>query len=249
MEELEWTVGGLAELAGVTVRTLHHYDRIGLLRPAALTDSGHRLYSARQLHRLHLIRLYVAAGLPLSQIARILDDPGFDRIHALRQHRDRLTERVAQTRALITNLDQLIRGEDMAADKMFDGLQPAELEEEARQRWGETDAWKVSKHRTARYTPADWSSMKQELEAIEARLAALLAAGAEARGAEAMAAAEQLRQHTDRWFYPCSHEMHACLGQSYTDDPRFQAHYDKRAEGLAVFVRDAIQANTAQHRS
>ena len=248
MDEANWTVGDLAEMAGVTVRTLHHYDRIGLLHPMAWTASGYRLYEAPQLDRLHLIRLYASAGVPLPEIRRILDDPGFDRITALKHHRQRLAEQQRQTRALITNLDRLIRGETVSTDSMFDGTQPKEWEEEAKERWGQTDSWKISKRRTKKYTPADWKRIRGEQEDIEATLAALMAAGTPADGPEAMDAAEQARLHTDRWFYPCSHTAHAGLGKMYTDDPRFAAHYDKRSAGLSVYVRDAILANTARHQ-
>ena len=135
----------------------------------------------------------------------------------------------------------------MPADDLIDGLQPAELEAEAKERWGTTESWKTAQQRTRGYKQADWTALRTEVSAIEADLAALMAAGTPADDAAAMDAAERHRLHIDRWFYPCPHAMHAMLGQTYTDDPRFEAYYEKRAAGLARFVRDAIAANTARH--
>ena len=116
---------------------------------------------------------------------------------------------------------------------------------EARERWGHTDAYKESARRTKGYSEEDWARIKSEMEAIEARFADLMVAGSPADGDEAMAAAEEARLHIDRNFYPCSHEMHAALGEMYTADARFSAHYEDRAAGLAGYVSAAIKANAA----
>ena len=120
--------------------------------------------------------------------------------------------------------------------------------EEARQRWGETDAYKESARRTKKYTPEDWTRIEAEVEAVESGLAAAMTAGEAADGARAMDLAEQARLHIDRNFYPCSHTMHVGLADMYTADPRFTAHYDDRAPGLAAFVANAIRANAARIR-
>jgi len=118
--------------------------------------------------------------------------------------------------------------------------------EEARERWGHTEAYKESARRTKQYTPEDWAKIKAEAEAVEAGLAALLRAGEPAEGVKAMELAEQARLHIDRWFYPCPHRMHVGLADMYTADPRFTAHYDEREPGLAAFVAAAIRANAAR---
>jgi hypothetical protein len=123
---------------------------------------------------------------------------------------------------------------------------PKAHEAEARERWGGTDAYKESTRRTRSYTPEQWTAIKAELEGIESRLAELLGAGATPESDEAMDAAEAARLHIDRWYYPCSHAMHAGLAEMYTSDDRFKAHYDDRAEGLAHFVAEAIRANAVR---
>jgi len=115
--------------------------------------------------------------------------------------------------------------------------------DEARERWGDTEAYKESARRTKRYKAEDWAKIKAEGEAVEAAMAALLSSGEAADGPKAMDLAERARLHIDRWFYPCSRAMHAALAEMYTADARFAAHYEERAAGLAAFVADAIRAN------
>lgn len=120
--------------------------------------------------------------------------------------------------------------------------------DEARERWGHTEAYKESARRTKRYKPEDWARIKAEGEAVEAGMAALLSSGEAADGVKAMDLAEQARLHIDRWFYPCSHAMHVALADMYTTDGRFAAHYEERAPGLAAFVAGAIRANARRKR-
>ena len=133
----------------------------------------------------------------------------------------------------------------MSDTDLFGGFDPAEYEDEVKERWGETDAYKESSRRTASYTKDDWKRMGAESEEIEAALAALLVAGGSADSEDAVALAERARLHIDRWFYPCSREMHAMIAEGYVTDPRFTKHYEDRQAGLAQFVRDAIVANAA----
>jgi MerR family transcriptional regulator, thiopeptide resistance regulator len=115
--------------------------------------------------------------------------------------------------------------------------------DEARERWGDTEAYKESARRTKQYKADDWAKIKAEGEAVEAGMAELLRAGRPADGAEAMDLAEQARLHIHRWFYPCSYKMHVGLADMYLADARFTAHYEERAVGLAAFVAQAIKAN------
>ena len=116
-------------------------------------------------------------------------------------------------------------------------------EDEARERWGKTSAYRESARRTRGYGDAEWAQIRAEAEEIERGFAAALAAGEPADGERATGLAEAARRHIDRWFYPCSREMHRALGEMYTADERFRAHYDERAEGLATYVAAAIDAN------
>jgi len=115
--------------------------------------------------------------------------------------------------------------------------------QEGHERWGETDAYTESLRRAKRYSKEDWEQIQEQGGENEARMMALLTAGEDPEGSEAMAVAEAMRLQISRWFYPCSHEMHVGLADMYEADPRFKAYYDKRGEGFAGFVAGAIRAN------
>ena len=118
-------------------------------------------------------------------------------------------------------------------------------EAETRQRWGDTEAFAESRRRTKAYGEEDWKRLKGEADEILERIAALVVAGASPSSTEGMDLAEEHRLHIDRWFYPCSHRMHAALGEMYTADPRFRATFEQRAEGLADYLAAAIRANAS----
>ena len=126
---------------------------------------------------------------------------------------------------------------------LFNGFNPAQYEEEARQRWGTTDAFAESQKRTARYTPDDWKALQSEQAALYNAANAALQAGTPASSTEAMDIAERHRLSIDRWFYPCSHEMHRGLASMYESDERFRQSLDQHGTGLAAFLAKAIRAN------
>ena len=250
------TIGQVAALAGVTVRTLHHYDRIGLLVPANRSGSGYRLYGRADLERLQQIRLLRELHFGLEAVGQMLDAPAYDRRSALVAQKELLLERQERTARIIRGVEEALAAleeeREMDTETMFDGLDDfdhAQYQDEAGERWGHTDAHKESMRRTRRYGSRDWARIKEEGEQVVGGLARLMAGGAHAAGREAMELAEQHRLHIDRWFYPCSRAMHRNLAEMYTADPRFEAYFEKVAEGLAVFVQDAIRANEARWRN
>jgi len=243
------TVGDVARMARISVRTLHHYDQIGLVKPSR-TDAGYRLYTERDVERLQQALFYRELGFPLEEIARILADPAFDRRRALVDQRELLVERADQARALVALIDRTIealeRGEDLSEEGLFDGFQPSRYEEEARERWGETPEHEESVARTRRYGKEDWQAIRAEAAAIVEGFAAAFDAGTPATRPEAMGLAERHRQHITRWFYGCSFEIHVGLGEMSVADPRFSAHYEPVREGLAQYICDAIRANAVR---
>lgn len=225
------TVKQVAQLAKVSVRTLHHYDEIGLLPPSGRTEAGYRLYDDRDLERLQQILIYRQLDFSLEAIQQLLDDPTFDRRRALAEQRQMLLERIEQTHQVIRAIDAALEGQ-----MSFDGL-----EEEAKERWGDTEPYREAMRRTKKYKDEDWTRIKAEAAEIECEMAALLEGGAAPESDEAQRLAERHRQHIERWFYPCDRAMHANLADLYVSDPRFAAHYDKRRAGLAQFVAAAIR--------
>ncbi len=247
------TVGQMAEVAGVTVRTLHHYDTLGLLTPGARSAAGYRLYEEADYERLQEILFYRELGFGLEGINTILRDPEYDRAGALRHQRDLLVVRKDRLQTMIgaveTALDAHEKGITMTKEEMFEvfgDFDPEAHEGEVEERWA-GPALEQSKRRTKRYGKDQWKEAMAEGEAITAELAEQLKSGGTPQDVAAMDLAEQHRLHIDRWFYDCSHEMHAGLGNMYVADPRFTEHYEKYAPGLAEFVKAAIEANRERH--
>jgi MerR family transcriptional regulator, thiopeptide resistance regulator len=241
------TVGEVAQLAGLTIRALHHYDELGLLSPSGRSEAGYRLYSDDDLARLREILIWRALGFSLTEIAALLDDPGHDRLVALERQRELIEREFDRLGALADAVDAAIdahrNGAELEVDTMFDGFDPTEYEHEARERWGDTEAYRESARRTQSYGEAEWSEIRGESSEVVDGLAALMRAGEPAEGAAARVLAERHREHLSRWFYPCSAQMHRDLGEMYVADDRFAQVYESEAPGLAAYFRDAIVAN------
>lgn len=250
------TVSEVARISGVSVRALHHYDEIGLLRPSQRSGAGYRLYSAGDLERLQQILFFRALEVPLNEVARIMTDPDYDVGATLRSQREMLVAKVTHVRELIRTIDAAIDRVEKGTKEMttetttddelsslFEGFDPGTYEEEAKKKWGDTPAYAESRRRTAAYTKADWARYKGEAQANGLRFAAAMDAGLPAESPEAMDAAEEHRLLIDRWFYPCSRQFHVNLGEMYVSDARFTANIDKLRPGLAAYQRAAFAAN------
>jgi MerR family transcriptional regulator, thiopeptide resistance regulator len=248
-----YTIGEVAGLAGTTVRTLHHYDRIGLLSPTERGDNGYRRYLPEDLERLQTILFYRELDLGLERIAALLDGEEDPLTHLRRQHA-LLLERRARLDRLVTTLETTMdarrSGVDLTPEEqleVFGDFDPAEHAAEAEQRWGDTDAYAQSRARTARYTAEDWRQVKAEQDELLAGFAAALADGEPADGARATGLAEASRRLIAERFYDLSHAGHRSLATMYVTDARFTATYERVAEGLARYVHDAIVANAERH--
>ncbi|GGL89089.1 HTH-type transcriptional activator TipA [Streptomyces fumigatiscleroticus] len=251
---MSYSVGQVAGFAGVTVRTLHHYDDIGLLVPGERSRAGHRRYSDADLDRLQQILFYRELGFPLDEVAVLLDDPDADpRAHLRRQHQ-LLTARIERLQKMAAAVEHAMEARRMGINltpeerfEVFGDKDPEQYAEEAEARWGGTEEYAESQRRAAQYTKEDWTRMQAEVADWSERYAALTAAGEPPSGEAAMDLAEEHRQHICRWFYECSYELHRGLGDMYVSDERFKAFYDSMGPGLAGHLRDAITANAARH--
>ena len=251
-----YSVGEVAALSGVTIRTLHHYDEAGLLSPGGRSASGYRLYGDSDLDRLQRILFYKELGFALKEIQAIIEDPGTDAAGHLRRQRKLLTERIERLGAMVDAIDYEMEARKMDIRltpeerfEVFGDFRPEDHADEAERRWGETEAYKESNRRVSRYTKKDWQSLKAEEAEIRTRLATALDSGLAPDSEEAMIAVEDHRQHISRWFYECGYEMHRGLTDMYVSDERFRSHYDVQAPGLAAFIREAAHANAdrAEH--
>ncbi|MEU6194199.1 MerR family transcriptional regulator [Streptomyces sp. NPDC047061] len=254
---MSYSVGQVAGFAGVTVRTLHHYDEIGLLVPGERSHAGHRRYGDTDLDRLQKILFYRELGFPLDEIAALLDEQATGkadpRAHLRRQH-ELLTARIERLQKMAEAVEHAMEARRMGINltpeerfEVFGDKDPEQYAEEAEQRWGGTEAYAESQRRAARYTKGDWQRMKAEVDDWSARYAALVNAAEPPTGEQAMDMAEEHRRHISLWFYDCPHEMHRCLAAMYVSDERFKAFYDAMAPGLAAHLKEAIEANAARH--
>jgi MerR family transcriptional regulator, thiopeptide resistance regulator len=245
------TVGQVAEALGVTVRTLHHYDEIGLVVASERSPAGYRLYTEEDLRRLQHVVVYRRLGFALQDIGALLAD-GADVVEQLRRQRETVTDRVAE-------LTELVRAIDRALEREMNGYRISREEQrelfgdgfddgyaaEAQQRWGDSEAWAQSQARARSHTKEQWQQIKAEGDAVNARFVELLRAGVPAGWPEARDTAEAARRQICRWFYDCPPQLHAGIAEMYVADPRFTQTYEDLAPGLAQYVRDAVVANAA----
>lgn len=250
--EREFTVGAVARMSGITVRALHHYEELGLLRPRR-TRGGYRSYAAADLERLRHVLFYRELGMPLPEISTLLDDPDRRPLDHLRSHRERLQRRIDRLGAMLAAVDR-----ELEADTMGHPLTPEEKleifgadydsswEQEAQQRWGDTDAWKQSAQRIRQLSKDQWRTIKADGDAYMAKIADAKRRGVDPTSDEAMDLAEEHRAGIEV-FYDCSYQMQRGLADMYLADERFSKTYDDVEPGLAQWINAAIHANADRH--
>ncbi|RSO21597.1 MerR family transcriptional regulator, partial [Streptomyces sp. WAC 06725] len=177
-----YSVGQVAGFAGVTVRTLHHYDEIGLLVPGGRSHAGHRRYSDADLDRLQQIMFYRELGFPLDEVAALLDDPDADPQEHLRRQHALLSARIGKLQAMATAVEHALEARKMGVNltpeekfEVFGDFDPDDYAGEVRERWGGTEAYKESQRRTATYTKEDWKRLTEEFDAIHRKMADTMA--------------------------------------------------------------------------
>lgn len=236
-----------ARLTGVSVRTLHYYDEIGLLVPSDRTQSGYRLYDENDLLRLQQILIGRSLGLALEQIRLSLDDPSFDHEESLRRQKVLLNERLGETHKMISAIEAALAsldevGTNLDHATLFGGFDPRTYEEEAMQRWGDTDAYRESTRRTKTYSDTDWTAMKSELDLIWTDGAKAMQEGSSPESRMALEVVERHRRHVCRWFYDLDQAMHTSLAEMWVADARFRANIDKHRDGLTDWLAKSVRA-------
>jgi len=234
----------VSELVGISVRTLHHYDEIGLLTPDETTSSGYRLYSDTNLEKLQQILFFKELDFSLKEIKDILNDPSFDREEAFHMHRRILLERRDRIDRMIATIDKTVqhwKGEiHMTAKEQFEGFDFSRnpYEQEARQRWG-NEAVDQAHARLGQQSPQEQQALGERMNEIYRNLAALRHLSPSSEEAQTAIAAWYDFLNEMGSYSP---EAFRGLGQMYVDDERFTRNIDKFGEGLAVFMRDAMAA-------
>jgi DNA-binding transcriptional MerR regulator len=233
----------VSQLVGVSIRTLHHYDEIGLLTPDQLTEAGYRQYSEHNLQTLQHILFFKELGFSLKEIRSILQNPEFNTFEALQLQRRSLLAKQAQLETMIATIDRTIahvKGEiNMSSEEKFSGLQwdINPYEQEARQKWGD-QAINESKQRVNKLSHGQKAEVQQQWDDIYHGLAARIGTPVDSEETQAL---------TKRWFKLLnsnfgnySYDAFIGLGQMYVQDERFTANMDQYGEGLAQYMCEAM---------
>ncbi len=245
------TVKQLSKLAGVTPRTLHHYDAIGLLKPSRVGGNGYRYYDEEAVLRLQQILFYRELDMPLDEIKKVMGRRDFDVLLALQSHRDALSSKVSRLNRLIKTVDHTIlhlKGEtDMSVDELFKGFTDEEqqkYEQEAMQRY-DPKTVQASAKKWKAYSAAEKEKIGAEGKAVYAALLASMPKGA--ASAEAQAAVARWRRHIE-YFWTPNDEQVLGLADGYNEDARFRANFDKVSPELAGFIREAVKIYVGKKR-
>jgi DNA-binding transcriptional MerR regulator len=246
-----FTVKQLSKLAGVTPRTLHHYDAIGLLKPSRVGDNGYRYYGEESLLRLQQILFYRELDIPLEDVKKIMGRRDFDVLGALHSHRDALQKQVARLNRLIHTVDNTIdhlKGNNAMSNKAyFEGFSEEEQEKyaaEAEQMY-DPETVRESNRKWKAYSPAKKEAILAEGNAIYTDMIAAMPQGAASQ--EVQSIVERWRKHMDYFWTPKLDQLLA-LVNGYNDDPRFKANFDKMHPQLAEFFREAVKVYVANHK-
>lgn len=241
---MRYTVSSLSKLAGISVRTLHYYDQIGLLTPSYQAENGYRYYEEKELLRLQQILFYKELDFPLDQIKLMLDAPNFDPTKALEDHkkllelkRDRLE---AMLRTVDVTIQKLVEDQVMDDSQLFQAMSTKQLDEykqEAKRRWGQTEAYKQSIERTKHFTKVDNERVQREWHDLMTRATALVDQDIESEAVQTLV--KDWHTHINQ-FYDCSYEMLQGLGQMYTQDKRFEKNFQQYHPDLPAFLTRAI---------
>ncbi|MGV4988150.1 MerR family transcriptional regulator [Streptomyces sp. NRAIS4] len=255
---MSYSVGQVSAFAGVTVRTLHHYDKAGLLSPSDRSHAGYRLYNDADLVRLQQILFYRELGSSLEEIAAILRDPLSNALEHLRARQRQLREEIARLQRLAEEAERAIEvqqtGVSLTPQERFDVFGEITFDlsyaTEAELKWAQSDGQREAMTRAAAHTKEDWRQLMGEAAAWRAELLAAFDEGEPSDGERAMDLAEEHRLHISRWFTCCPPDMHRRIADDFIADPRAFALVvppSQQRPGLAVYTCKAVHANAARH--
>lgn len=239
------TVNEVSKITGVSVRTLHHYDAIGLLKPTKVTAAGYRMYDDTALSRLQSILLFRELQFSLKEIKGILDSPNFDPIAALTQQIELLELQYKRMGELISFAREIKdKGVATMSFKVFDKSEIEQYKEEAKAKWGDTQAYKDYEKKMAAQPTLNYDEAANQLMTLFAEIGNLRQFSPSAKEVQEKIAG--LQKHITDNYYVCTDEILNSLGQMYVDDKRFRKNIDKAGgDGTAEFVRQAISVYCA----
>lgn len=246
---MKYKIKELSVLAGVSVRTLQYYDEIGILKPKSVNEHGYRLYSDNELERLQQILFFKELGFSLIRIKEILDNPNYDKEHAMKLQKELLIEKRKRLDKIINLINKTIecnKGEiKMSKKEMFEGFSMKDVEackekysKEAAEKYGNTKAYDECTKKTEKYKKDDWNKINEDANEIYRNIAKLMDRKADDK--EVQLLVEKWRNHISKNFYDCTPEIFRGLAKMYVQDERFTENIDKFGEGLAKFLSEAM---------
>jgi DNA-binding transcriptional MerR regulator len=241
---MKMQINEFSKLAGVSVRTLHYYDEIGLLKPAFVDEqNGYRLYDKKSLERMQEILFYRELDFPLKSILEILSSPDYDKQKALAEQRKLLVLKKERLERIIDALDGAKKGKIriMAFNNGNYETARKQYEVEAKERWGNTEVYKEHSEKTANYTKDKWQEVNDGLNGVFAKFGRCIKNGYTAESKEAQGLVMELKDYITENYYTCTNQILAGLGEMYVADERFKANIDTHAQGTAEFVSKAIE--------
>ena len=229
-----------AEFTGVSVRTLHYYDEIGLLTPAYVDrTTGYRYYDENSLLRMQGILFYRELDFSLKSIGEILSSPDYDARKSLEEQKILLTLKKERLERLIFAIDDAMKGVNVMS--AFDNSEFEKYKVEAQEKWGKTDAYRQHAEKTKYYSKQKWNDLAEGIDQIMAEFAFCMEKGERPDSTEAQNLVKMLQNHITENYYICTNEILMGLGQMYSADERFKNNIDKHANGTAAFICEAIK--------
>lgn len=246
-----YSIKEIADLAGVTTRTLRYYDQLGILVPAEIADNGYRFYDRKNLLQLQQVMFFRELDVPLKEIQQMLNRPEFHPISALEEHRGAILTQVERLRKLLDTLDNTIaglQGDQKMADKdFFEGFDETQYEEETWELWGDTSQYKESQRKWSSYSGDQKDEIKREGGRITLRMVTKNP-GAKPDDPDVQAAVGEYYDHLNMYFYSCGVKFLRGLADMWVQDPRFAFNYERIREGGAAFVREAVHIYCDRHQ-
>ncbi len=262
------TVGDTAALIGVSVRTLHYWDEIALVSPSARSRAGYRLYSERDLERLHEVLIYRETGMSLAEVRDLLAAQGLSRgmtdaragtAYEVASERERLVQQREALLGKVDHLHRMLRAVDSLIERIDMGEkitpeQRAEIlgkdwnpewDDEAKDRWGHSDDWAAARQYQESQTAEDLERDKARIDAVEEKIAAAIQRDVDPRSAEAMSLADEYRRALT--WYDVTPAKHVLIAKGYVEDARFRERFEARQSGMAEWLKLAIDENARKH--
>ena len=239
-------ISEVAKLTGVTVRTLHYYDEIGLLKPGQVTEAGYRVYDESDLAVLQQILFFRELDFPLEDIRKIMQHPAYEQESALRKQKELLMQKRSRLDGLIALVDKTLKGEHDMSFRQFDATQIEETRkkyaEEAKQRWGAMAAYAEYEKKASHRSDAQQKMLEGEGALILSEFGRNRFLAPDS--AEAQALVKRWQEYITAHYYTCTKEILSCLGQMYIGDERFTQNIDEYGAGTAAFMAEAIAVYT-----